>query len=131
MALKGRCLCGGVQYEVDAEPVAVGTCHCTRCQRQSGGTSMIGVVIPQGSLRFVAGEDLVKTFSEETFADRHFCSNCGSAIYGSTENLTFVTAGGLDHDSGIESQFHMMVGFKAPWDHIHDELPQFPEYPPA
>ena len=27
-------------------------------------------------------------------------------------------------------QYHMMVAYKAPWDEIGDDAPQYPEFPP-
>lgn len=40
-------------------------------------------------------------------------------------------AGNLEGDLGIEPQFHMFVGSKAPWYTITDSLPQFEEWPPG
>lgn len=130
MALKGACLCGSVRFEIDAEPALVGHCHCTRCQRTGGGGSQTVAGVPHGSLRFVAGEELVTTYAEEGFTSRNFCSRCGSQLYGTSENLLFVSAGALDPSTQVQPQFHIMVDFKAPWDEIGGDLPQFGEYPP-
>lgn len=89
------------------------------------------VVIPEGSLHFTDGKDLLKTFSEEGFSPRHFCTNCGSLVYGGGGAMTYVSAGALVDDPGLRPQFHIMVDHKAPWDEIHDDLPQFGEFPPA
>ena len=51
--LKGACLCGGVEYEVQ-DPQALGYCHCTRCQRWTG-ESLAGVVVASGELRVHQG----------------------------------------------------------------------------
>jgi len=131
MALKGACLCGGIRYEVEAEPAVVGHCHCTRCQRKGGGGSITGVLVPHEAIDLTSGEDLLRTFSEEGFTSRHFCSACGSQIYGSTADFAVIVAGTLEPGTRLEPQFHMMVDFKAPWDEIHDDLPQFGEYPPS
>src|SRR5947208_1769811 len=34
--LTGRCLCGGVRYEIDGEIGSVVYCHCSQCRRASG-----------------------------------------------------------------------------------------------
>jgi hypothetical protein len=34
--IEGCCLCGGVRYSADAEPVFVEVCHGTDCQKFSG-----------------------------------------------------------------------------------------------
>lgn len=130
MALHGRCLCEGVQFEIDAEPMAMGMCHCTRCQRRSGGAGVTGLLFPLGTVNFTDGEDLVSVFEMEDGATRRFCSKCGSPVFGVAEKFVIVHAGSLKEDPGMRPQFHMMVDYKAPWEEIHDDLPQFPEYPP-
>ena len=64
--LKGACLCGGVEYEVQ-DPEALGYCHCTRCQRWTG-SSLAGVVVAKENFKFTKGEDLVKTLRERVRA---------------------------------------------------------------
>ena len=48
--LKGACLCGQVQYEVE-DPEAMGVCHCTRCQRWTG-SSLTGVLVDSDNFKF-------------------------------------------------------------------------------
>ena len=96
-----------------------------------GGTAGItGVAYPLGSVNITQGEDLITEYEIEPGATRRFCSRCGSPTFGSTEKFIIVQAGTLAEDPGVRPQFHMMVDFKAPWDEIHDDLPQFGEYPP-
>lgn len=130
MALHGGCLCEGVQFEVTEEPLMMGTCHCTRCQRRSGGAGITGLGYPLGSVHITKGEDLITEYEVAPGAIRRFCSRCGAPVFGSTEKFLIVQAGTLAADPGIRPQFHMMVDFKATWDEIHDDLPQFGEYPP-
>ena len=89
-ALKGACLCGGVEYEV-RNPEALGYCHCTRCQRWTG-SSLAGVVVAKENFSFTKGEDLVTRYESE-FAPRNFCSNCGSSLYDDLGEKYFVAAG--------------------------------------
>lgn len=72
----------------------------------------------------------MRTFSQEGHSDRVFCTTCGSTVYGVAGDMIFIGAGMFGEDPGLRPQFHMMVAYKAPWDEIHDDLPQFPEYPP-
>ena len=130
MALHGRCLCEGVQFEIEAEPMMMGTCHCTRCQRRSGGGGVTAVAFPPGVGVITQGEELVSTYEIEDGGTRRFCSKCGSPVFFQAEKFTIVHAGSLKEDPGLRPQFHMMVDYKAPWEEIHDDLPQFPEYPP-
>ena len=88
--LKGTCLCGGVEYEVQ-DPQAMGYCHCGRCQQWTG-SSLAGVVVAKENFHFTKGEDLVKTYESE-LAPRNFCSNCGSSIFDDLGDVYFVAAG--------------------------------------
>ncbi|KAK8126795.1 uncharacterized protein PG998_002554 [Apiospora kogelbergensis] len=60
MGLSGHCLCGAVKYTVDAEPLIVGYDHCDDCQRQSGSTYSLVVVVPKDKLKI---EGTTKSFA--------------------------------------------------------------------
>ena len=46
---EGGCQCAKVRYRVDGQPVAVGVCHCTECQRQSGSAFGMSFIVPKES----------------------------------------------------------------------------------
>ena len=48
--VQGDCLCGGVRYTTETEPVMTAVCHCKYCQRQTGSAFSIMVAVPKGSL---------------------------------------------------------------------------------
>ena len=81
MGLSGHCLCGAVKYTVDAEPLIVGYDHCDDCQRQSGSTYSLVVVVPKdkltitGTTKSYAGKG-----SSGNAVHRVFCPECGSPI---------------------------------------------------
>jgi hypothetical protein len=125
--LKGTCLCEGVEYEV-RDPQAMGYCHCGRCQRWTG-SNLAGVVVAKENFQFTTGEDLVKTYESE-LAPRNFCSNCGSSIYDDLGAVYFVAAGQMA-DLDMEPSFHQLVAYKASWDTIGDDAPQYAELPPG
>ena len=124
--LKGACLCGQVEYEVQS-PQAMGFCHCTRCQRWTG-SSLAGVVVDKDNFRFTKGEELVKRYESE-FAPRHFCGNCGSSLYDDLGEQYFVAAG-LMRELDLEPSFHLQVAYKAGWETIGDQAQQFAESAP-
>ena len=125
--LKGTCLCEGVEFEA-RDPQAMGYCHCGRCQHWVG-SSLAGVVVAKDNFQFTKGEDLVKTY-ESHLAPRNFCSNCGSSIYDDLGAVNFVAAG-LMSDLDMEPSFHQLVAYKASWETIGDDAPQFDELPPS
>ena len=125
--LSGACLCGQVEYEV-TNPEAMGVCHCTRCQRWTG-SSLVGVLVAKDDFTVTKGQALVKRY-ESDFAPRQFCSNCGSSLYDDLGEKYYVAAG-LMRELDLEPSFHLQVAFKAPWEKIGDDAPQFAENPPA
>jgi hypothetical protein len=123
--LEGACLCGKVTFEV-TEPQVMATCHCTRCQRWTGTASSTVVVVDEKNLNVKTGPELMKHFKDGKFADRVFCSNCGSGIYAGSGTL-YVSAG-LLKDVPMKPAFHLQVANKAPWDEIGGNAPQYQEW---
>ncbi len=81
MGLSGHCLCGAVKYTVDADPLVVGYDHCDDCQRQTGSTYSLVVVVPKDKLTITG---TTKSFagkgSSGNAVHRIFCPECGSPI---------------------------------------------------
>ena len=87
MHLEGSCHCGAVQFSLDAyAPVPYLRCYCSVCRKTAGGG---GFAINLGGLAdslVVKGEDAITVFhaiiaSEQSPAERRFCSRCGSALW--------------------------------------------------
>jgi len=74
-ALVVRCLCGGVEVHLSNLPNTVGVCHCAMCRRWTSGPWM--AVQAPGST--ISGDTLA-VFSSSAFAERGFCSRCGTHI---------------------------------------------------
>jgi hypothetical protein len=126
--IQGACLCGQVTFEVD-EPTALSFCHCTRCQRWSGGASSSSVEVEGTNFEVTAGLELIEHFTQEGFSSVGFCRNCGSSLYAFGDGKYYVSAGTLQ-GLKLQPRYHMMVAHKAAWDEICDDAPQYPEFPP-
>jgi hypothetical protein len=126
--IHGACLCGRIAFDVH-EPRAMGVCHCTRCRRWSGGPSATMVAVAPNNFEVTKGNDLMKPYREEGFADRYFCSHCGSSVYTDGVEVYYLGAGVLQ-DVKLKPAWHIQVANKEPWDEIGDDAPQFAEYPP-
>jgi hypothetical protein len=124
----GACLCGQVTFDVH-ELGAMGFCHCTRCQRWSGGAGLPEIEVDASSFEVTAGQELITHFAEEGFSGFGFCDSCGSSLYAFGGGKFYVSAGTLE-DVAFEPEYHMMVAYKAPWDVITGDAPQYPEFPP-
>ncbi len=72
----GGCFCGAVRYEAEVYLDDAYYCHCRTCQQTTGAPAEVGVLVKPGSLRFTKGEP--KYYQTSHFAERGFCSDCGS-----------------------------------------------------
>jgi hypothetical protein len=128
--LTGSCNCGGVRFEI-SEPLGPGGyCHCKRCQRRTGTAASVQAAVPPGSLRIVAGEELVREWKPEDGFGKCFCSVCGSALWSRAPsgNIAAVRLGVLDEDPTVEFAYRQFVAYAAAWEPIPDDgVPRFPE----
>jgi len=126
--LAGGCLCGGVRFEVLGPFLRAGHCHCSRCRRHSGAGFLTQGRVRREDFRLIRGVELVRAFRPAPGAAvKAFCSVCGSSLFGGDwpdGPEVSIRFGAIDGDPGIRPQYHTFVGSKAPWDEIHDDLPQ-------
>lgn len=79
MAMTGKCVCGAVSYTVKKDVHEVGVCHCGMCRAWSGGV-FIGLAAKKDEAE-VKGEDNLTIFTSSPWAERAFCSKCGSSMF--------------------------------------------------
>jgi hypothetical protein len=134
LPLTGGCLCGGVRFEVAEPLVSAGYCHCTRCQRRTGTAASAQARIAPGSLRVLAGEELVRWYEPEDGFLKAFCSACGSALFSrhpERQEVMSVRLGAFDTDPGIRPSYRQFVAYAAAWEPIPDDgLEHHPESRP-
>jgi|SRR5436190_15204579 len=127
-------MCGGVRFEIDAPLRSAGYCHCTRCQRRTGTGSSVNATVEPGSLRIVAGEDLVRLFEPPDGKAKAFCSACGGHVWSEDRadpDVKSVRLGALDGDPQVTLSYRQFVVYAAGWDPIPDDgLPRYDERRP-
>lgn len=98
----GHCLCGAVKVTVEAELSQVDICHCSMCRRWAGGPYF--AMDCKSALTFT-GEDKIKRYRSSDWAERAFCSECGTNLfYRLVEPDHYVLSAGLFDD---QSAFHL------------------------
>ena len=75
---RGSCLCGAVRIAVKTTNNSVGACHCSMCRKWGGGPLL---AIECGSDVQFDGTDSISVFSSSEWAERGFCSKCGSHLF--------------------------------------------------
>jgi hypothetical protein len=84
MKIDGRCQCGHITFEGEADPAQAWVCHCTDCQAGTGTAFRINVPVAGASFKMLSGAPttFVKTTAESgTPREQAFCGKCGSPIY--------------------------------------------------
>ena len=133
MVLTGGCACGAVRYELSSQPFASGWCHCTTCQRLSGSPGMVFASIRRGDFAYVEGEELVRPLVLTGFAERAFCSGCGSPLtvaYDFQPDTIDFTVCTLDDPSQAPPEHHIFWASKPEWLEIADGLPLHDKFRP-
>ena len=134
MGASGHCLCGKVTYELSGEPIATAVCHCSHCQRQSGGAFSVNVIALPDQLT-VTGElgTYVETGENDDgeYVHRRFCPSCGSPIVSEMlqAGIVAVKAGTLDDPSWVKPDAHIWCDEKMGWVVIEDGPAQMPRNP--
>ena len=128
-ALRGKCLCGEIEYEVADEFVYAQNCHCSQCRRATGSAFKPFAGIERSKLRLTKGASRLTTFGEVETHDAR-CSGCGSLLYSVVRegHYVHVTLGTLVDAPTIRPTAHIFVGSKALWFTITDDLPQHQEF---
>lgn len=129
--IRGRCLCGGVQFELDRAVGPFELCHCSRCRKVSGSAFMAAIGVRRSDFRWVGGRDLIRAYEAPLLEARPvyricFCSVCGSCVPDPEDDseLFEVAAGLLDDDPQLQPDKHIFIELKAPWFQITDGLPR-------
>jgi hypothetical protein len=129
--LTGGCGCGAVRFEVSAPLGSALYCHCTRCQRRTGGGASATALAQPDSFRIVCGEDRLRAWRPEGGWEKWFCGDCGSAVFSrhpSERERIGIRLGAFDADPGVRPILHQFVANAAPWEPIPDDgLPRFAE----
>jgi hypothetical protein len=134
MKIEGGCLCGKVRYAADAEPVFVGICHCTDCQKETGTAFNLVVGIPQPALSL---QGALKTFSARgdsgKAVHRRFCPECGSTISSEPDafpGVTIIRAGTLDDTSWVKPATEIFCDSAQSWVSLGGDRQHFAKMPP-
>lgn len=74
----GRCLCGMSHFSVNIEALDVYACHCTLCQKWSGGIAMY----LEASQPEIEKESIAPShFASSARGERWFCPGCGCHLW--------------------------------------------------
>ncbi len=131
METEGGCLCGSTRYSFDSEPVAMGECYCTDCQKETGSGHNTAVFVRTDTVKVTGPIKVYKAIGGSGGKiERTFCSECGSTIFSAPEvlaGLSIIRAGTLDDPSVVKPSQAIFVSHAQPWDQPNPEMNLFDE----
>ena len=97
---EGHCLCGAVTIALDNPAQHIEICQCDMCRRWAGSFYSAQT----GENPRVSGEEAVTAYQSSEWAERAFCSSCGSGLWyllKPTGGRTFLTGLFADLPTGL------------------------------
>ncbi|WP_093376219.1 GFA family protein [Variovorax sp. OV329] len=116
----GSCLCGQVRFRLNAEPLTLYACHCTDCQRRSGGALLLSMWVERASLEVLQGApELVSSIAKDGRERRNrVCPACQIRLWSEPTNrpaLAILRPGTLEHAGIFTPIAHQFVRSALPW----------------
>jgi hypothetical protein len=103
-------------------PTDAGYCHCTRCQRRTGGGSSAQARIDSRTFELVRGDDLLQAWRHpEGGFEKCFCRVCGAHLFSRNPDdpaQMSVRMGAFDGDPGVRPSWRAYVAYAVPWEPI-------------
>ena len=114
---KGGCLCGAVKILVKNISSEVGACHCGMCRKWTGGPLL---AVDCGTDVSFEGQDNISVFNSSDWAERAFCSKCGSHLYYRLKELNqhIMPVGLFDTNIPFVFDHQVFIESKPPYYHF-------------
>jgi len=128
--LIGSCCCKEVRFRVTSLPMFVHCCHCTDCQRHTGGAFAINALIETSRIELLAGTPEPTPMPTESGRphDIYRCPTCKVAVwsdYGRRPKLRFLRVSTLEKPHPIVPDVHIYVRSKLPWVRLPEDARTF------
>lgn len=134
MERTGGCACGAIRFTITAPFIGTGACHCTDCQKASGGGANYVALTPKGALEVTKGapKSYATTGESGGQAVRFFCGDCGTPLWSEPSAMPFmpVKFGALDDAADLTPQMHIYASSAPAWHNIPEGATAFPKMPP-
>lgn len=103
----GGCACGSVRLSIVGEPYRIGICHCMDCRKHHGALFHASAIFPQDAVT-IEGET-------RSYNGRFFCPNCGSPVFGKSDDEIEVNLGSLDSPDQFEPTYELWTIRREAW----------------
>ncbi|MEP6823318.1 MAG: GFA family protein [Ramlibacter sp.] len=116
----GSCLCGKVKFQLNADPLTLYACHCTDCQRRSGGALLLSMWVNRETIELLEGSPLLVSSITADGRERknRVCAACEVRLWSEPVNwpkLAIVRPGNLLQAREFTPIAHQFVRSALPW----------------
>lgn len=127
--MRGSCLCGGVEYEVDRLDMPIGHCHCHTCRKAHAAAFASTAGVMREHFRWTRGKEKLSSFESSSGKFRHFCSVCGSHLVAErpVQSHVIIRIATLDDDPGVKPVTHIWTSHDVSW-LAYEDMPSFLEW---
>ena len=135
--MDGQCTCGAVTYRMTAPAMIVHACHCSWCQRETGGAFAVNAVIEMAALAVSGAVEMVTTPSASGAGQLVArCPICRVALWShyptAGRRAAFVRVGTTADPGALPPDIHIFTSTKVPWLALPEGAAAVPEfYDPA
>ncbi len=134
-AQETQCLCGAVKIKAAKVDKHTGACHCSMCRKWGGGPLL---AVDCGADVLFEGDENIKVYSSSNWADRGFCSKCGTHLfYRLKESGQYIMPAGLFEHMDYDFDHQIFIDQKPGWYDFKNDTKNmtgeevFAKYPPA
>ena len=128
--MKGSCLCGAVEYEIDQLDMPIAHCHCYTCRKAHAAAFVSTAGVNREHFRWLKGEEKLTAFESSLGKFRFFCSVCGSHVVADrpTQPYVILRVATLDEDPGLKPAMHIWCSHDVPWLLDGEDVPSYQEW---
>ena len=130
---EGRCVCGGVRFEIDVPAVWAWHDHGASSRHAQGCAYATYVGSWKSRFRMLEGAALVSRYEDAgTGAARSFCSRCGTPLFyerPSAPKMLNIPRAMFETRTGREPRYHLNLGETPDWAFRQEPLEPLKGYP--
>ncbi len=130
--MKGKCLCGQIEFEFDAGDDVAMNCYCSICRRSHGAAYATQLLSKKSSLKCISGEDKLKEYASSEFGIRAFCENCGSRLMNyakADSDYMSVSIACVSDEHNIKPIANVQMASKTAWAVVDENVESFDVFP--
>lgn len=130
--MKGSCLCGTVEYEIDQLDMPIAHCHCRTCRKAHAAAFASTAGVRREHFRWLKGEEQLTAFESSPGKFRHFCSVCGAHLMAErpAQPHVILRVATLDDDPGSVPAMRIWRSHDVVWLQDGSDVPSYQEWQP-